>query len=302
MKHPVRLMALALILLFSVLAVAPSGADENRDVVHELRTQRDGFPSSEGRRTQSSATYTPQATSDACWTDPGSDTMNASTGGTEAYPKADIVQWCATFQSDSIVVKTRAATPTSPSSDPNWVHGMSGAAWGLDFNGDNQDEYAVYLFNTGSGVVSSVQRSSDDQEMCSGTPHFDGTYVISTFSTSCVGNPTTLYVEAFYMYDSEWNNEFAPIYADISDIYGGPVQSSPPPSSPSEPQPAPAPSGSSKYFSDVVQNPHAANIDYMYERGLVNGCATNPLRFCPGNGLTRAQFATVMAEYIRSQP
>lgn len=301
MKHPVRVMSLALILLFSVLAVAPSGADENRDVLHELRTQRAQFPRAEGQRNQLAVTYTPQATSQACWTDPGSDTVNFSTGAPEAYPKADIVQWCTMLDSASLVLKTRVATPTSPSSDPNWVDGLSGAAWGLDFHGDNQDDYAVYLMNTGSGVVTTVERSSDQQEVCSGTPHFDGTYVISTISTSCIGNPTTIYTEAFYMYDSQWNDEYAPVYADLSDIYGGPVQASPPPSSPSEPQPAPAPTGASKYFADVTGGPHVANIDYMYELGLVNGCATDPLRYCPGNGLTRAQFATVMAAYIRSQ-
>lgn len=36
---------------------------------------------------------------------------------------------------------------------------------------------------------------------------------------------------------------------------------------------------------------HAYNIDALYENGVTNGCATDPLRFCPTQNVTRRHFA-----------
>jgi hypothetical protein len=47
-------------------------------------------------------------------------------------------------------------------------------------------------------------------------------------------------------------------------------------------------------FSDTVGSVHAATIDALHAVGVADPCGTDPLRFCPGEPVTRAQFATLL--------
>lgn len=48
-------------------------------------------------------------------------------------------------------------------------------------------------------------------------------------------------------------------------------------------------------FADVpASHPDAAFIEQLYNDGLTGGCATNPLRFCPSNNVSRAEMATFL--------
>jgi hypothetical protein len=47
-------------------------------------------------------------------------------------------------------------------------------------------------------------------------------------------------------------------------------------------------------FADVANDAFGAWIDELYAEGIVTGCATNPLRYCPGQGVTRAQMAILL--------
>lgn len=300
MSSLIRIMALAILLALG--ATAAVGAEPSRDIHQELQSQKADAEPPAGYRIQSSAGYQAQATSNACFNDPNNDTINMNNGASETYPKADLVQWCAAYVTNGdISLSHKNATPTSPTADPNWVNGLTGLLWDVDVNGDHVGEYGVYYFNTGNGVVVEVERYSDGAVVCEGQAGYDGMYYDATFKASCVGSPNRFWSDAFMMYDSQWDDQYAPIYADIADTFGGPVEaqasSSPPPASPTQPQPAP--SGSSKYFADVTSGPHVANIDFMYEQGLVNGCGTDPLRYCPSANMTRAQMATILARYIQ---
>jgi hypothetical protein len=45
-------------------------------------------------------------------------------------------------------------------------------------------------------------------------------------------------------------------------------------------------------FADVPPGSFAANfIEQLYNEGITGGCATNPLRYCPGNSVLRSQMA-----------
>jgi hypothetical protein len=49
-------------------------------------------------------------------------------------------------------------------------------------------------------------------------------------------------------------------------------------------------------FSDVaVTSPFAPWIEQLYDEGVTGGCGTNPLRYCPGTNVTRAQMAVFLA-------
>ena len=43
---------------------------------------------------------------------------------------------------------------------------------------------------------------------------------------------------------------------------------------------------------------HEANIDALAAAGITAGCATDPLRFCPGDPVTRGQMATLLVRAL----
>ena len=51
-------------------------------------------------------------------------------------------------------------------------------------------------------------------------------------------------------------------------------------------------------FGDVGGGPHAANIDALARAGITGGCGRDPLRYCPGRSVTRAQMATFLARAL----
>ncbi len=57
----------------------------------------------------------------------------------------------------------------------------------------------------------------------------------------------------------------------------------------------PAPPGG---FSDTGGGTHEDAIDSLYAAGVTVGCDTNPLRYCPGQPVTRAQMATFIARAL----
>ena len=51
-------------------------------------------------------------------------------------------------------------------------------------------------------------------------------------------------------------------------------------------------------FADTGGNTHAGSIDALAAAGVTAGCATGPLRFCPGASVTRGQMATFVARAV----
>ena len=52
-------------------------------------------------------------------------------------------------------------------------------------------------------------------------------------------------------------------------------------------------------FADTEDNVHAANIDTLAAARITVGCATNPLRYCPNQAVTRAQMATFLHRALK---
>lgn len=55
-------------------------------------------------------------------------------------------------------------------------------------------------------------------------------------------------------------------------------------------------------FADMDDMPEAITraVEYLYGTGVVQGCATDPLRFCPSKKITRAQMASFLARVIQA--
>ena len=57
------------------------------------------------------------------------------------------------------------------------------------------------------------------------------------------------------------------------------------------------------HFVDVDANDvHAPGIEYLADTGITLGCATNPDRFCPNDGLTRAQMGSFLFRASGNDP
>jgi hypothetical protein len=55
------------------------------------------------------------------------------------------------------------------------------------------------------------------------------------------------------------------------------------------------PPAASGIFADVpVSHPFAAWIERLYAQGIAGGCASNPLRYCPDQVVTRSQMAVLL--------
>lgn len=55
-------------------------------------------------------------------------------------------------------------------------------------------------------------------------------------------------------------------------------------------------------FTDTGGNLHAARIDALAAAGIAGDCATDPLRYCPREAVTRAQMATFLARALGLAP
>lgn len=55
-------------------------------------------------------------------------------------------------------------------------------------------------------------------------------------------------------------------------------------------------------FTDTEGNVHAAGIDALASAGITVGCATDPLRYCPDQPVTRAQMATFFHRALTLHP
>lgn len=228
----IRTLTMVMAITVAALVVAvPTFAGESdrdstiRDEIHDLAGQQQTGP--DGERTVQAARE-PQAAGD-CWDDPQGDPEPGP------YPKADLVQWCASITADTVMLSHRNASPTSPTSDPNWIYGITGLMWGVDIHGDANADFNVFLIHDGEQLRADVT-DEDLNTLCAAGHTFDGATYEVTFATSCINNPGNIWIDAFMAYDSQWDDPYAPIYSDIS-TFGGPLQAA----SPSQPPPAGAP-------------------------------------------------------------
>ena len=55
-------------------------------------------------------------------------------------------------------------------------------------------------------------------------------------------------------------------------------------------------------FADTGGSTHETNIDALFAAGITVGCKQDPLRFCPGTPVSRAQMATLMSRGLDHRP
>jgi hypothetical protein len=114
---------------------------------------------------------------------------------------ADITAFAGDYTDTSIGVAHGLVCGSNPNSDAHWTAGLTGILWAIDVNGDNQDDFAVFLLNVG-GLSASVNRSSDLVKVCDAVPRWDGDKIFGAgFLASCIGTPASFRMQAFMLWD-----------------------------------------------------------------------------------------------------
>jgi hypothetical protein len=108
--------------------------------------------------------------------------------GDVAEPKADIVSASAAYTNGQIKLTTNVASPTNPSTDPNWNNNQSGVGWALDTNGDGTPDFGALYGKAGAGVFLPNQTLK-----CQATGSYSASqpnYTV-TFPASCINSPSS---------------------------------------------------------------------------------------------------------------
>lgn len=150
------------------------------------------------------------STAAACYAAPSGDTFNYDTDAKTAYPKADIVRWCAT-NGTTISLSTGVAQFTNPATDAGW-RGFTAALWVVKVG---NTEFFVAADRDKARVADSAKNT-----LCEATfSAVGGEYGVS-FPASCIGSPTSFSTAAAMVYDTNPTVSNSTVYADETDLKG----------------------------------------------------------------------------------
>ncbi|HVW33173.1 MAG TPA: hypothetical protein VHL53_11590 [Acidimicrobiia bacterium] len=158
------------------------------------------------------------ATTKVSITDARGDVKNDS-DAPAAQPEADILSTTVDYRSDGIVFSMLVDRPTDPATDPHWSNaGTTGALWLIDTNGDKTADYVVALAQDDAGhYAAAVGKPTDDNPGCLGTagrgPNGEFT---ATVPAGCIGTPASFRFVAVMSWDTDPNNDSAPVMGDAA--------------------------------------------------------------------------------------
>ena len=169
-------------------------------------------------------------------------------------PRADITEASLEYAPGWIRMKVQVKNPTDPLKDPAWSD-RSDAEWVLDTNNDGQPDYTVeFATDKGElyGAVFDITKPEDkslcDADSASFSPEDGYTLVIDP---KCIGNPKSIGYSVAVFFDTNPNDEKAPMATDrVPDVGlksvaapGQPAEAATPPpaeAAPVAPKEAPA--------------------------------------------------------------
>lgn len=173
-----------------------------------------------------------QSHSISCVADPTGD----MTSGSKA--EGDITGACGSHEDGIVALALRVLEPSNPRRDASWWDGSTMVIWGWDSDGDNQDDYAVFLSAYGGELAAEVRAVNPDSSLgravCEAFANYDGVSYAVGFVATCVDAPASARVDAFISYDGTRDITSRFLVTRTSH-----AESSPPPA----PAPAPAPTG-----------------------------------------------------------
>lgn len=129
-------------------------------------------------------------------------------------PRGDITTQAADFSGGLITVALTTRSFDNPQSsynwrayqlgDPGWF-GPTGIVFGIDVNGDSNDDYTVFYLSDGSNVRAQVTPAgSSGTVLCSANPYWDASsnFYSAWFSASCIGSPSRIWLNSYMRYET----------------------------------------------------------------------------------------------------
>lgn len=231
-----------------------------------------------------------------CFADPSGDTLNEDTDEAEAFPRADLVEHCVSFEK-GLTVSAEVADPTNPSSDPNWEQATF-VGWFLDVDDDDRGDFFVdFSLNRDGALGARVLDVRGDEDDPGNAPvvceqvlaSFDGrTYTAGPFSTECLDGATSAAVSAGTSYDlggpdGPRYSDAAPGAGDFSEALARDADAC-----------GSLPAGFAD--RDEVAEVHRPGVDCLFARGITIGVLQEGRRFfVPRSNISRGQFAAFVA-------
>ncbi|WP_370326605.1 cell wall-binding repeat-containing protein [Euzebya sp.] len=141
-----------------------------------------------------------------CWDDPTDDVINLEDENASIdEDRGDIVEHCANYAGDSLMLSAEVAEPTDPETDVNWESSQLG--WFIDANGDDSGEFFAKLYtdaDTGEVVAGVEDRlegePAEDIECDVDWDYADGVLSV-TLAADCIGSEQSVAVSPGLIYD-----------------------------------------------------------------------------------------------------
>jgi hypothetical protein len=152
--------------------------------------------------------------------DPTGDTVDEDTGEPLDVPEADILRSSIPSTTDEIALNVQVRKPTAPLSDQAW-DGATEIDWELDTTGDGQADFVADYYTDEGKITGDVYRSTDDPDepvLCplrSATFSPDAGYT-AVIDVACIGAPQSIAYTAEFSYDTNPDDDAAPVADDIA--------------------------------------------------------------------------------------
>ncbi len=167
------------------------------------------------------------------------------------------------YSATTITLAVTVGQATDPTTDPNWNpadinNGDTGLGWNIFANGSASPAWEALAFDVSnpSGpptFTGGVGPYNDPTPTCIGSPSITTSFSVSTntygisFPASCIGSPTSVGVEATWLYSNsvlQYSATEPPSGVSCCSVTSG----TPNPTPPSTPTPTPTPSGQHGYW------------------------------------------------------
>ncbi len=120
-----------------------------------------------------------------------------------------ISQVSADYTTTTISLSMTVGKATDPTSDPNWTNSaVTSDGWGITVDGASSPSYLASADDLTGSYQGAIVNDSDLSTACNGTSGVSVTFDVSantygiSFPASCIGTPTSVMVQAFWMYDT----------------------------------------------------------------------------------------------------
>jgi hypothetical protein len=153
-------------------------------------------------------------------TDPAGDMVDGEHAAPLEVPEADILRSSILSAADGITLNVQVRKPTAPLSDKAW-DGETEVEWTLETTGGGEPDFIADYYTDSGKITGDVYRSSDNDDepvLChlkSATFSAEAGYT-AVVDPACIGAPETIAYAAEFSYDTNPDDDNAPVAEDVA--------------------------------------------------------------------------------------